>query len=91
MCLADGVTACAFVSCCAVLCCLCWFAPLSAVGVRMARTGFSAIDIYLYTDDVARDCGAFSCLCGRAGDLCYMYGCMQGLFRVALVYICIYV
>ena len=64
---------------------------LFAVGVRMARTGFSAIDIYLYTDDVARDCGAFSCLCGRAGDLCYMYGCMQGLFRVVLVYICIYV
>lgn len=30
----------------------------------MARTGFSAIDIYLYTDCVVRDCGAFSCLCG---------------------------
>lgn len=48
---------------------------LFAVGVRMARTGFSAIDIYLYTDDVARDCGAFSCLCGRAGGLRYMDGC----------------
>ena len=59
---------------------------LSAVGVRMAHTGFSAIDIYLYTDGVARDCGAFSCLCGGAGVgwwfalLCvWMY---QGLFRV---------
>ena len=53
--------------------------------MRLARVGFSAIDIYLYTDAVARDCGAFSCPCGRAGGLCYMYGCMQGLFRVALV------
>lgn len=61
----------------------------------MARVGFSAIDIYLYTDGVARDCGAFSCLCGRAGGLRYMDGCMQGLFRVVwcwygvYMYLCI--
>lgn len=55
---------------------------LSAVGVRMARTGFSAIDIYLYTDSVARDCGAFSCPCGRAGGLCYMYLCIMRLWLV---------
>lgn len=66
MCLVDGVTVCAFVPCCAVCrwCGLCWFALLYAVGVRMTCISFSAIDIYLYTDGVARDCGAFSCSCG---------------------------
>lgn len=70
MCLADGVMVCAFVLCrlplvlvLVLACVFCWLAPLSAVGVRMARTGFSAIDIYLYTDGVARDCNAFSCAC----------------------------
>ena len=62
-------------ACVGLRCCLLF-------GVRMARIGFKCIDIYLYTDDVARDCGAFSCPCRRAGGLCYMYGCMQGLFRV---------
>lgn len=63
---------------------------LSAVGVRMARTGFSAIDIYLYTDDVTRDCGAFSCLCGGVGGLCCcVYGCIKVLFRV--MWWCVYV
>lgn len=79
------------------MCCLCsvGLRLLSVVGVRMARTGFSAIDIYLYTDAVARDCGAFSCLCGRAGGLCYMYGCVCKVCfvwcGVGVVYICIYV
>ena len=84
-----------------MLCCWCGLCSvglhlLSAVGVRMARIGFSAIDIYLYTDGVARDCGAFSCLCGGVGGLCcYVYGCMQGLFRVVwcwygvYMYLCI--
>ena len=89
MCLADGVTVCAFVLCrlpLVLACVFCWLALLSAIGVRMARVGFSAIDIYLYVVDMARDCGAFSCPCGRAGGLCCVNGCiMQGLFRVALV------
>lgn len=65
---------------------------LSAVGVRMARIGFSAIDIYLYTDGVARDCGAFSCVCGGVGGLCCVYVWMyQGLFRVVwCIYVSIY-
>lgn len=79
MCFTDGVTVCAFVSC-RVVCCwcgLCWFALFAVVGVRMARTGFMYADIYLYTDGVARDCGAFSCLCGGGSLRCCMYGCMQ--------------
>lgn len=47
--LVDGVTVCAFVLCSVgVVCVFCWLALLFAVGVRMARVGFSAIDIYLY-------------------------------------------
>ena len=56
------------------------------------------VDIYLYTDGVARDCGAFSCSCGGAG-VGWWFVCVwmyQGLFRVVscvgvVVYICIYV
>ena len=78
----------------------CWYGLCSvglrlllAVVMRMARIGFSAIDIYLYTDAVARDCGAFSCLCGRAGGLRYMDGCKVCFVwcGVGMVYICIYV
>lgn len=36
-------------------------------GVRMARMVLVYVDIYLYTDGVVRDCGAFSCSCGGAG------------------------
>lgn len=66
---ADGVTVCAFVLCCWCWCGLCRAGSrlLFAIGVRMARTGFMYVDIYLYTDGVARDYGAFSCLCGGAG------------------------
>ena len=33
------------------------------------------VDIYLYTDGVGVDCGAFSCSCGGAGGLrCCVYG-----------------
>lgn len=39
----------------------------------MARTGFSAIDIYLYTDGMVRDCGAFSCSCGGGSLRCCVY------------------
>ena len=66
---------------------------LSAVSVRMARTGFSAIDIYLYTDGVARDCGAFSCACVGVLVVCAIWmnarfvSCGVGV----VVYICIYV
>ena len=48
----------------------------------MARIGFSAIDIYLYTDDMARDCGAFSCLCGV---LCVGWWCVYGCIKVCSV------
>lgn len=91
---ADGVTVRAFVLCCVACCwcCSCWFALLSAVGVRMARTGFKRIDIYLYTDVVARDCGAFSCLCGRAGDgvVCMDVSRFISCGVGVVVYICIY-
>ena len=64
---------------------------LSAVSVRMARTGFSAIDIYLYTDGVTRDCGAFSCAC--VGVLVVCVVCMYGCIKVCFVSVwwCIYV
>ena len=66
---------------------------LLAVGVRMARTGFMYVDIYLYTGGVGVDCGAFSCSCGVlcVGWWCVygMYAISQGLFRV--VWWCIYV
>ena len=44
------------------------------------------VDIYLYADGVARDYGAFSCLCGRAGVGVVVYVWIyQGLFRVVVV------
>ena len=98
MCLADGVMVCAFVSCvlyavdvvCVGLrCCLLF-------GVRMARTGFKCIDIYLYTDGVSLACGVFSCSCG--GLWCWLVVCVwmyQGFVPCGdggvMVYICIYV
>lgn len=68
-----------------------------ADGVRMARISFKCIDIYLYTDGVARDCGAFSCSCG--GLWCWLVVCLcMNISRLipcggvgVLVYICIYV
>lgn len=64
--LADGGTVCAFVLCCAV--------GVACVGLRLLFACCLArewrvlalvyVDIYLYTDGVARDCGAFSCSCG---------------------------
>ena len=54
------------------------------------------VDIYLYTDGVARDCGAFSCSCGGVGVgwrcLC-MDVCNKSRFVPCgvVVYICIYV
>lgn len=70
---------------------LCRFGLLSAVGARMARIGFSDIDIYLYTDGVARDCRAFSCLCGRVGGLCCMYVWMQTRFFCVVWWCVIYI
>ena len=94
MCLADGVTVGAFVSCrlllvWLVLVCVCCL----LFGVRMARTVFSAIDIYLYIDGVARDCGAFSCSCGGLWLVVCMYGCIKVCFVRCgdVVYICIYI
>lgn len=56
------------VACVGLRCCVLF-------GVRMARTGFMYVDIYLYTDGVGLDCGAFSCSCGGVGGLrCCVYG-----------------
>lgn len=69
---------------------------VSAVGVRMARIGFSAIDIYLYTDGAARDCGAFSRSCGGLWlvacvvicmDICKACSVSYGVY----MYLCIYI
>lgn len=66
-----------------------------AVGVRMARTGFQCVDIYLYTDGVARDCGAFSCSCGRAGVgwrcLCMDVSRFVSCGVLVWLYLCIYI
>ena len=49
---------------------------LFTVGVRMARSGFMYVSIYLYTVAVGMVCGAFSCSCGGVGGLCcVVYGC----------------
>ena len=54
------------------------------------------VDIYLYTDGVGVDCGAFSCSCG--GLWCWLVACVwmyQGFVPCGgvgiVVYICIYV
>ena len=90
------MTVCASVSCRLLLGGLCsvGLRLLPAVGVRTARTGFSAIDIYLYTDGIACDCGTFSCLCGRAGGLWLVLLYVWIYARLVLcrmVYICIYI
>ena len=58
------------------------------------------VNIYLYTDGVARDCGAFSCSCGSASVgwwlalLCvyeYIKACFVwcvGIYMYLYIYIC---
>lgn len=84
---ADGVTVRAFVLCCVACCwcCSCWFALLSAVGVRMARTGFKRIDIYIYILMLWRVIVARSRACVGVLVMVLCVWMYQGLFRVVLV------
>ena len=78
---AVGLLLVCFRSCCAVAVGVAYVGLrlLYTVGVRMACISFSAIDIYLYTDGVARS-RARVVVCGVGYWL--MYGCIKVLFRV---------